>query len=217
MIAAVDRSTAPAATRLLHVDPARGRLADGTIRDLPGLLRPGDLVVVNDAATLPASLTGRAPSGAPIEARLAGREAGGRWQAVLFGAGDWRQRTEDRAPPPPIAPGDAIDFGGLRAVVAGVDARAPRLVALAFDLEGDAFWRALYRAGRPVQYAHTRRALALWDVQTRYGSRPWAMEPPSAGFALTWELLLGLRHRGVALAGVTHAAGLSSTGDPSKT
>src|SRR6185503_9032404 len=56
--------------------------------------------------------------------------------------------------------------------------------------------------------------LRLWHTQTAYASRPWAMEAPSAGRPLTWELLHAIRARGVRLASVTHAAGLSSTGDP---
>jgi len=95
----------------------------------------------------------------------------------------------------------------------GVDGDAPRLVSLAFDQRGAPFWRALYAAGRPVQYAYTARPFALWDVQTVYATRPWAVEAPSAGFALTWDLLLELRRLGVNIASVTHAAGLSSTGD----
>jgi len=50
-------------------------------------------------------------------------------------------------------------------------------------------------------------------VQTAYAARPWAAEMPSAGRPLTWDVLLGLRRRGVAIARLTHAAGLSSTGD----
>src|SRR5258708_1662043 len=50
-------------------------------------------------------------------------------------------------------------------------------------------------------------------VQTAYAGRPWAAEAPSAGFPLTWDLLLDLRRRGVRATRVTHAAGLSSTGD----
>src|SRR5207253_4824986 len=106
-----------------------------------------------------------------------------------------------------------LRFDGLGATVVAVDARSPRLVDLAFDARGDALWRALYRAGRPVQYAHVGAPLALWDVQTAYASRPWAAEAPSAGFSLTWDLLIDLRRGGVGLARVTHAAGLSSTGD----
>jgi len=242
----------PGATRLLHVDPAahessgRRGLVDGRIGDLRLLLREGDLLVVNDAATLPASLRGVTEAGVPVEVRLVGSGRGGAagdgeagvddedggggcWRAALFGAGDWRQRTEDRPPPPALGAGEELRFEAavargeddgpgrpgrpLRATIASVDARSPRLVSLCFAARGAALWRALYRAGRPVQYAHTARPLALWQVQTAYAARPWAVEAPSAGLALSWELLLDLRRRGVAIARVTHAAGLSSTGD----
>jgi S-adenosylmethionine:tRNA ribosyltransferase-isomerase len=207
----------PRATRLLHLDPRRGLFADRAIGDLRTLLVAGDLLVVNDAATAPASLRGVTAAGAPVEVRLAGGEGDGSWRAVLFGAGDWRRRTEDRPPPPILREGDEILFGDpgrpLRATIVAVDPGSPRLVSLRFDARGAALWRALYHAGRPVQYAHTARPLALWHVQTAYAARPWASEAPSAGFALTWDLLLDLRRRGVATARVTHAAGLSSTGD----
>src|SRR5262249_40227020 len=65
-----------------------------------------------------------------------------------------------------------------------------------------------------VQYSHVEAPLDLWDLQTSYGSRPWAVEAPSAGLPLTGATLLALRRAGVGLAAVTHAAGLSSTGDP---
>jgi S-adenosylmethionine:tRNA ribosyltransferase-isomerase len=97
--------------------------------------------------------------------------------------------------------------------VAAVSPISPRLVDLRFDRTGAALWSRLYRAGRPVQYAHVAAELALWHVQTRYAARPCAAELPSAGRPLAWELLLELRRRGVAFARVTHAAGLSSTGD----
>src|ERR1700683_4286473 len=92
--------------KLLAID------AQGTMRRLPRadlaqLFEPGDLVVTNDAATLPASLTGRhVPSSATIEARLAGGMAIGdptRFIAILFGEGDYRTRTENRPPPPAVA------------------------------------------------------------------------------------------------------------------
>jgi S-adenosylmethionine:tRNA ribosyltransferase-isomerase len=53
----------------------------------------------------------------------------------------------------------------------------------------------------------------LWDVWTPIASPPVAFEPPSAGFALDWRTIAALRARGIGFATITHAAGLSSTGD----
>jgi S-adenosylmethionine:tRNA ribosyltransferase-isomerase len=205
----------PRQDRLLRIDPAARTWRDACVSDLPRELRPGDLLVLNDAATLPASLRGRGPAGEEIEMRLAGPAESGEWWAVLFGAGDWRTRTEDRPPPPVLVSGDRVVVGDdLAAEVRRVDDRSPRLVALAFDRAGAELWSALYRHGRPVQYAHVKAPLALWHVQTGYAARPWAAELPSAGRPLTAETLRELRRGGVGLATVTHAAGLSSTGDP---
>jgi S-adenosylmethionine:tRNA ribosyltransferase-isomerase len=55
--------------------------------------------------------------------------------------------------------------------------------------------------------------LALWDVWTRVAAQPVAFEPPSAGFVLDWQMLSRLRDRGASFATLTHAAGISSTGD----
>lgn len=199
--------------RLLVVDAATDTLRDAEARDLPVLLRPGDLVVVNDAGTLPASLPGATATGEPLEARLATELGEGRWRAVLFGAGDWRSRTEDRPAPPPVRAGDELRFGALRAVVEEVDPDAPRLLSLAFAARGDSLWRALYRAGRPVQYAYADAPYPLWRVQTAWAARPWSVEPASAGFLLEWEGIEALRRRGIGVAPLTHAAGLSSTGN----
>lgn len=203
--------------RLLVVDAAAGRLRESRTSALPGLLSAGDLLVVNDAATLPASLHGRDAAGNPIEARLlaADTEHGPRhFWAVLFGAGDWRQRTEDRPPPPPLAPGTRLRFGALAAELVAPSPRSPRLVVLRFDGTEDDVWAGLYHEGRPVQYSYLAHDLPLWAVQTVYAARPWAFEMPSAGRPLSWELLLALRRNGVEWAFLTHAAGLSSTGDP---
>lgn len=204
--------------RLLVIDPARSRLSDARAESLGRLLEPEDLLVVNDAATLPASLAGRTSEGEVIEARLAGPPDGNLWVAVLFGAGDWRDRTEDRLPPPEVMPGERLVFddrtSGLAARVVAVSSLSPRLVTLRFEREGAALWDALYRVGRPVQYSYLRAPLELWDVQTPYASRPWAAEPPSTGLGLDARLLASLRTRGIGIAWITEAAGLSSTGDP---
>jgi S-adenosylmethionine:tRNA ribosyltransferase-isomerase len=213
--AAVQR---PADARLLEIR-AGGTLHHHPRSALPALLRRGDLLVANDAATLPASLHGvHQPSGAAIEVRLAGRptlavDAVRDFSAVVFGAGDHRTRTEDRPPPPPMQPDDVLELGPLKARVRWLLGH-PRLAVLRFDGTPAAVWAGLARHGKPVQYAHLREPLALWDSWTRIAALPVAFEPPSAGFLLDWRLLDALRERGIGFATLTHAAGLSSTGDP---
>jgi S-adenosylmethionine:tRNA ribosyltransferase-isomerase len=208
-----------AAVRLLVVDPRTRRLVVAGFASRPERLAPDDLLVVNDAATLPASLRGRDASGHPLEARLVAPPEAGRAWAVLFGAGDFRTRTEDRPPPPALPLGSRVFFLGGAAeatLVATVVDRSPgaaRLVELDFDRDDASLWPALYAVGRPVQYAHRPEPLALWDVQTTYAARPWAVEMPSAGRPLTQDVLTRLATRGVRVVALTHAAGLSSTGD----
>ena len=204
------------AARLLIVD------SDGHIRHLlraalACLFSPGDLVVANDAATLPASLRGlHRPSGASIEVRLAGWVSvydPTRFTAIAFGAGDHRTRTEDRMSPPRLSPGDSLSLGPLVGVVEGL-LDHPRLFRLRFLGDRATVFAGLARHGRPIQYAHEHKPLASWDVWTKIAADPIAFEPPSAGFALDWRTQSVWRQRDVSFSTLTHAAGISSTGDP---
>jgi S-adenosylmethionine:tRNA ribosyltransferase-isomerase len=222
----------PEDERLLWIDPGARDFIDSRVGDLPSILRRGDLLVVNDAATLPASLRALRDDGAPFEIRLLAHESarsseardrttnlgdGGAstcWRAVLFGRGDWRQRTEERPAPPRLFEGERVRVaGGAIARVLSVDAVSPRLLRIAFEGDAASMWRAIYSGGRPVQYSYLEGPLALWHVQSGFAARPWAVESPSAGRPLTFSVLERLRGRGAAVAAVTHAAGLSSTGD----
>src|ERR1700737_2314313 len=157
-----------------RIDPRSAKLLvanhDGVISHLPraalaSLFQPGDLVVANDAATLPASLQGiHRFTGEPIEARLAGwlsfRDPI-RFVAVVFGAGDYRMLTEDRPPPSPLSAGDRLEFGPL---VASVECLLdhPRLVSIGFAGPPASVMRGLAQHGRPIQYAHIPKPLMLW-------------------------------------------------------
>lgn len=205
--------------KLLVADQS-GRLQHWPRGDVARLFHAGDLVVANDAATMPASLAGRhVRTGRRIEVRLAGRDSLDldrvtRFAAVLFGLGDFRMRTEDRPPPPTVAPGDRLALGPLMTTIARRLRDHPRLVELEFDGTPGAIWEGLTRHGRPIQYAHVPQPLVLWDTWTPIAGPPVAFEPPSAGFALDWRVLSSMRKTGARFATITHAAGLSSTGDP---
>jgi len=217
MIAADRAIQRPPHAKLLVVD-ARRRIGHAPRSAFVEFLRAGDLVIANDAATLPASLQGvHVETGTPVEVRLAGRpslgpEEVGRFSAVVFGEGNFHTRTEDRPLPPPLAAGDGLALGPLRAVVEQLLGHS-RLVSLRFEGAPDEVWAGLARHGRPIQYAHVQTPLALWDVWTRIAGPPVAFEPPSAGFALDWRAIAAMRARGAEFATITHAAGISSTGD----
>ena len=217
MIAATQPTQRPPDAKLLVVDSGK-RIGHAPRSAFVEYLRPGDLVVANDAATLPASLHGtHGATGAPVEVRLAGRpslkpEDVNRFSAVLFGAGDFHTRTEDRPAPPMLSRGDRLVLGPLRATVERTLGHT-RFVSLLFDGSADEVWAGLARHGRPIQYAHMHEPLALWDVWTRIAGPPVAFEPPSAGFVLDWRTLTAMRARGVEFETITHAAGISSTGD----
>jgi S-adenosylmethionine:tRNA ribosyltransferase-isomerase len=217
MIAAHRPIHRPPQAKLLVIN-SRGEITHAPRAAFVDFLRPGDLVVANDAATLPASLHGEhMPSGCSVEVRLAGRRSLApddirQFAAIVFGTGDYRTRTEDRPPPPPVVPGDRLVLGPLTATVERL-LSPPRLVWLRFDGAPDTIWAGLARHGRPIQYAHVPVALTLWDVWTSIAGPPVAFEPPSAGFALDWRALSALRGRGISFATLTHAAGISSTGD----
>ena len=172
------------AAKLLRLSAA-GRLSHLDRGDLARLFRPGDLVVANDAATLPASLSGRhAASGAPVELRLAAWASPGdprRFIAVAFGAGDWRTRTEDRPPPPRLYPGDMLALGPLLAIVEDV-LDAPRLIRVRFAGAPDAVWEGIVRHGRPVQYSHVREPLAPWDIVDLYRRATLRLRAAVGGF-----------------------------------
>ena len=120
------------------------------------LLRPGDLVIANDAATLPASHSGKhLRTGRTIEVRLAGMsslraEALRSPMAIIFGAGDFHMRTEDRPMPPELAVGDRLALGPLRAAVAAILGH-PRLVRLAVDGKLSGILGDVARHGRTIQ------------------------------------------------------------------
>jgi S-adenosylmethionine:tRNA ribosyltransferase-isomerase len=217
MLAATAPVQRPNDAKLLVVD-ALGHLRHVPRRDFVTLLGGGDLVVANDAATLPASLTGRhLPTGDAIEVRLAGRTSLSAddvhvFSAIVFGAGDFRTPTEHRPAPPPLRRGDRLSLGPLRATVTETLGH-PRLVSLHFDGSSDEIWAGVARHGRPIQYAHLATPVSLWDVWTAIAGPPVAFEPPSAGFVLDWQSLDAMRARGVEFATITHAAGISSTGD----
>lgn len=201
-----ERRDAISAARLLAVTET-----DAAPCEFAAVVSEEDLLIVNDAATLPASLLARS-AGAHVELRLVEapvrtKSGAARFSAVLFGEGTYRTPTERRPPPPHLERGSVISFHDVEARVVGTSELSQRLVTLETACTFSEFVVALYRFGAPVQYAYVPSPLHLWDTQTSFARVPLAVEAPSATYLLPSRLPCPV-------AFVSHAAGLSATGDP---
>jgi S-adenosylmethionine:tRNA ribosyltransferase-isomerase len=204
-------------TRVLSITSNPSLIRHASARELTELLRPGDLLVVNRSATIPSSFHGtHKPSKKSIEIRLAsfrGASPGdlSSWHAIAFGSGDWRTPTENRASPPELKVADMISIGqGLDIKVEAVDKNFNRLIQIEFI--GRDLISSLYKYGSPIQYSYMNETLAVWDQQTLFAGPALSVEPPSAAFAMSWELLFKLQNAGVEVATVLHGAGISTSG-----
>ncbi len=197
------------AARLLVVKPGEG-LADHFVRDLPGLLRPGDALVLNDTKVIPARLVGeriRDGSIAHVEATLTRRTAPSRWEALARPAKRLAIGDRIRFGAAASEAGDnACLLGGLDATV--VDRGEAGEVFLRFDLSGPALDEALAAVGNvPLPpYIATRRApdgFDKRDYQTIYAREDGAVAAPTAGLHFTETLFAHLAETGISRAMVT--------------
>jgi len=186
--------------RLLHVRP--DGLVDHTVRDLPSLLRPGDVLVVNDTRVIPARLAARR-GGARIGITLDRPRADGAWQALARNARRLRL-------------GDRLTFEGDAALEARVLARDPDgSVALRFNLAGADFAAALQRAGALALPPYIQRPAGLRaedadDYQTMFAAHDGAVAAPTAGLHFTPALRTVLEQNGVTLVTVTLHVGVGT-------
>jgi S-adenosylmethionine:tRNA ribosyltransferase-isomerase len=173
----------------------RVRLADRFVHDLPQLLRPGDVMVVNDTRVIPAQLTAWRGS-ARVGITLDQPQPDGTWHALA--------RNARR-----LHPGDSLRFDGGGELTAVVTARDPDGgVTLQFDMGDDAFAAALQQVGALALPPYIRRPNGpepadAADYQTVFAARDGAVAAPTAGLHFTPSLLAALAARGVGLVTVT--------------
>ncbi len=178
------------ASRLLMVPPAGGALVDLHVRDLPGLLQPGDLLVFNDTRVIPARLSGRKQSGGQVEVLV---------ERLLP---DARARVQLRASKAPRAGTRIVLDGGGQAEVLG---REGEFFVLRFEVDGP-LGQWLEQAGRLPLPPYIRRAPGSEDAeryQTVFARRDGAVAAPTAGLHFDAGLLEALDRRGVDTGHVT--------------
>jgi S-adenosylmethionine:tRNA ribosyltransferase-isomerase len=177
-----------AASRLLHLDAANGRIADRHFADLPRFLRPGDLLVLNDTRVIKARLEARKATGGKIEL-LVERVVDNRTATAMI-----------RASHAPQA-GQWLEIrGGARAKV---KSRMAELYELEFSEEVPGL---LERAGAvplPPYISRTPAEIDIQRYQTVYAAEPGAVAAPTAGLHFDQASLEAVRGAGAQLAFVT--------------
>jgi S-adenosylmethionine:tRNA ribosyltransferase-isomerase len=174
-------------SRLLHVD-AHGTLADRWFRDVPTLLGPDDLLVMNDTRVIKARLFGRKDSGGKVE--LLVERVLDAFTALVF----------VRASHAPL-PGSKIHLA--EAVTAEVQARQDDLTRLRFPRPVLEMLDELGQLPLPPYIVHTPTAEDEARYQTVYAAQPGAVAAPTAGLHFDEAMLDDLRERGIRMAQVT--------------
>ena len=170
--------------------------------DLPRFLRPGDLLVVNASATLPAALRATRSDGSVADLHLSTPDPGdpARWIVELRRAG---ARVRD------AHCGERLELaGGGRAQLVAPYLSAGRLWIAALELPVPVL-DFLARHGEPIRYAHQPRDWPLADHQTIFARVPGSAEMPSAGRPFTPRVLARLGH-GIGVAPLVLHTGVSS-------
>jgi S-adenosylmethionine:tRNA ribosyltransferase-isomerase len=178
-----------------------GAIVHTRFRDLPWFVEPGDLLVVNTSATLPAALDALL-GGLPVELRLSTPVTADNWLVEL--------RTSDRLPfrRPPV--GSRLELpGGAHAELLAPYASGVRLCVARLEL-GEPLEDYLATHGRPIRYGYVPHAWPLDAYQTIFAVEPGSAEMPGAGRPFTPELVTELVVHGVLIAPITLHTGVSS-------
>lgn len=182
--------------RMLVTDRETRSHSHAYFRDLPSLLRAGDLLVVNDSATLPAAILARRTSGDFIRLHVSTKVDARLWMAEPRG---------------PVVGGEALLLpgGATATVIAPVEPQRPRLWYVAFQL-GMPMYAYLAEFGTPIAYSYLDRSFPLAEYQTLFAREIGSSEMPSAARPFTDRVVSRLRERGVEIATITLHCGVAS-------
>lgn len=196
------RGVARDGVALLVTDRATRTHTHAHFYDLPEMLRPGDVLAVNDSATVPAALSARRRGGEPIMVHLSTHIGGELWMAEPRGC---------------VEPGEALELpGGARALaIAPADREHPRVWFVRFDVPVpmNAY---LAQHGTPISYGYVTERLPLSDYQTIFAREPGSSEMPSAARPFTPRVVRALNRRGITLAAITLHCGVASFEQPER-
>jgi S-adenosylmethionine:tRNA ribosyltransferase-isomerase len=189
--------------RLLAV--RREGISSTRFRDLPGLLEPGDVVVVNTSATLPARVVARRADGVAAPLHVSTTLDDGTWVVEL-------RRPDNSGPDLGAEPGTVLALPG-RVRITLLDGfpagRRSRLWRARTD-PATAATAYLPRHGQPIRYGYLHGTFPLGEYQNVYAAEPGSAEMASAGRPFTDRVLVRLMTRGIPVVPLTLHTGVSS-------
>jgi S-adenosylmethionine:tRNA ribosyltransferase-isomerase len=182
--------------RLLVLQPLDHSLAHRRVDELPDLLQPGDLLVVNDTKVLASRVTGRKrPSGAEVEILFVKDLGDAVWEVLIKGT---------------YRPGQVLEMGTEASVVV-VERGATRTTVRVESPIPFPEWLRLY--GRMPLPPYLKRAPTDQDrewYQTLFAQHEGAIAAPTAGLHFTPALLARLQQRGIGLTAITLHVGVGT-------
>jgi S-adenosylmethionine:tRNA ribosyltransferase-isomerase len=174
------------ASRLLVLPRREGQIQHRSVRDLPALLAPGDLLVANDARVIPARLRGRKQgTGGKVELLLVEPLGGADWLALGQAA-------------KPLRAGQRVEV--LGSAIEIVQIREGGELVVRLPIEGDALWSFLDEAGELPLPPYIRHAPGPQDrerYQTVFARERGSVAAPTAGLHFTPQLIARLAARGI--------------------
>jgi S-adenosylmethionine:tRNA ribosyltransferase-isomerase len=181
--------------RLLVSDRNGGVTIGAQFRDLPMFLESGDLVVVNDSATMPAALVATRRDGTTFALHLS-----------QYRDGVWTVEPRHTT----VCAGERVALpGDGHAIFGAPHAASTRLWRARLELPAP-LGAYLATHGKPIAYSYVRGAWPIEMYQTVYAREPGSAEMPSAGRAFSGRVLDELRARGVGVAAITLHTGVAS-------
>jgi S-adenosylmethionine:tRNA ribosyltransferase-isomerase len=188
--------------KMLVTDRASGMNYHRSFVDLPAVLRPGDLIVVNDSATIPAALTAERENGERLQLHV----------ATKIDERIWMMEPRDS-----VLCGEELRLpaGGSVVTIAPVDPEQPRLWYGWFQLP-QPMYTYLAEHGMPIHYSYVTEEFPLSEYQTIFAREPGSSEMPSAARPFSARVLHEIHRRGIEIATITLHCGVASFEEPER-
>ncbi len=187
-----------AASRLMHIHKSSGKIEHLTFRDLSGLLKPGDLVVVNSSKVFPARLFASKDSGTTLEILLLHQLSETRWQCLA-------------SPGKKLKQPQWLTFSpALRGYIEKGDSEGIREIE--FDCQVP-FWEEIERIGHIPLPPYIERNDGMMDIQryqTVYAREIGSVAAPTAGLHFDHALIETLKNHGISFAEVILHVGIGT-------